>query len=247
MPGLRLEASYFHIDYRNRVASPIASILGVFQNPIYQHLIVYAPTSQAINALVAGAPFGLENYTGKAYDPTSVYAILNANIQNSARQSIQGVDLAASYAFDMGEDHFDLSASASYLESDRQLIAGVPTIQNAGIIFNPPNWRGQGGGSWTRGNATFSAFASYIGGTSDNRLVPTLGVGSFLSLDATAQIKSGAANGLFKDVRFTLGVTNIFNRKPSAIRTSSPTDPAYDSTNYPTTGRVVSLTISKSL
>lgn len=246
-PGLKLEASYFNIDYRDRVASPIASILGIFQNPIYQHLIVYSPTPQQIDPLVAGAPFGLENYTGKPYDPASVFAILNANIQNSARQSIHGVDLSARYAFDMGADHFDLSASASHLSSNRQLLTGMPSVQNAGIIFNPPNWRAQGGGTWSRGNVAFSAFATYVGGTSDNRLTPTVAVGSYFAVDAVTQIKSGAASGLFKDVNFTLSVTNLFNRKPSAIRTSSPTDPAYDSTNYPTTGRVASFAISKSL
>lgn len=246
-PGLKIEASYFDINYRDRVASPVASILGVFQNPIYQHLIVYSPTQQQIDPLVAGAPFGLENYTGQPYSPANVFAILNANIQNSARQKIHGVDLAASYVLDAGDDHFDLSVSASYLKSNRQLIDGMPTVQNAGIIFNPPNWRGQGGGTWTRGNLSFTAFANYTGGTSDNRLTPFVSVGSFFSLDTVAQIRSNAAAGLFKDVGFTLSVTNVFNRKPSAIRTSSPTDPAYDSTNYPTTGRVVSFTISKAL
>jgi outer membrane receptor protein involved in Fe transport len=246
-PGLKIEASYFSIKYRDRVASPIASILGVLQNPIYQSLITYSPTTQQINALVGGAPFGLENFSGAPYDPAKVFAILNANIQNSANQDIHGVDLSAIYGFDAGDDHYDLSASASYLKSNRQLIEGLPTVQNAGIIFNPPNWRGQGGGTWTRGNASFSAFASYIGGTTDNRQTPFVDVGSFFSVDAVAQIKSSATSGLFKDVGFTLSVTNLFNRKPSAIRTSSTVDPAYDSTNYPTIGRFVSLSISKSL
>ncbi|MBT2189413.1 TonB-dependent receptor [Sphingobium sp. H33] len=181
------------------------------------------------------------------FDPAKVFAILSANIQNSARQEIHGVDLAASYSFDAGDDHFDLSAAASYLKSKRQLIDGMPTVQNAGIIFNPPNWRGQGGGTWTRGNASFSTFATYVGGTTDNRLTPFVNVGSFFSVDAVAQIKSSAPSGLFKDVGFTLSVANLFNRKPSAIRTSSPTDPAFDSTNYPTIGRFVSFSISKSL
>ena len=52
-------------------------------------------------------------------------------------------------------------------------------------------------------------------------------------------------DGIFRGADLTLAVSNLFNRKPETIRTSSLIDPPYDSTNYPALGRVISATITK--
>ena len=80
----------------------------------------------------------------------------------------------------------------------------------------------------------------------DNRAQPFEQVGSFLAVDMIAQLRSRTAVGMLKDVALTLSMLNVFNEKPSRIRSNSSADPSYDSTNYPATGRAVSLTISKS-
>jgi len=245
--GLKIEGSYFNIRYKDRVVTPIRSIFGIFTNSTYSPLISYSPTSGQIDSLAAGAVFGLENFTGAPYDPANVFAIVNNNLQNTAQQAIQGVDLSARYRFDLGDaNHFTLDTSASYLESNRRLVAGLPAIQNAGVVFNPPHWRAQGGGTWEHDSLALSAFANYIGGTVDNRAKPFDRVGSFLSIDMIAQLRSQTSSGILRDVALTLSILNVFNERPSRIRSSSSADPSYDSTNYPATGRVVTFTISKS-
>lgn len=247
IPGLKLEASYFNIHYKDRVGTPITSIFGVFSNPIYSHLIDLQPTGGKIDAVASGAVFGLENFTDRPYDPSQVFAIVNNNLQNSAQQAIQGIDLSARYGFDLSSrDHFIIDASASYLKSDRQLVAGLPTSQNAGVVFKPPHWRANGGGTWERDSFSLSTFANYIGGTLDNRAPPFATVSSFLAIDIVAQLRSRAASGAFKDVQLIFSVLNAFNERPSRIRSSSSADPSFDSTNYPSTGRTISFTVSKS-
>ena len=167
-------------------------------------------------------------------------------MQNISIQKAQGFDLALNYSVKLGSnDKLDLTGSASYLKSNLQLVAGEAPIQKAGTIFNPPHWRAQAGGTWDHEPFSFTVYGSYIGGTWDNRLVTISRVKSFFSLDLVAQWRSSAPSGALKGVEASLAVSNLFDRAPSSIRSASSVDPGFDSTNYPASGRALSLTLSK--
>ena len=244
--GLKISGSYFHIHYKNRVGTPMSSLFGVLSNPLYGAFIQSEPSPAAIDAITSSALFGLENFTGRPYDPTSVTALVDNRLQNISTQTAQGFDLALNYTMKLGpNDKLNLSGSASYLKSELQLIPGQVPIQKAGTIFNPPHWRAQGGGTWDHEPFSLTVFGSFIGGTWDNRLVTLSRVKSFFSVDLVAQWRSNAPSGALKDVQASLSVSNLFDRGPSSIRSASSVDPGFDSTNYPATGRAVSLTLSK--
>lgn len=237
IPKLRLEASYYHINYKDRVGTPITSLYGALTNPIYSHLVNANPSAAQIDALTRGALFGLENFTGAPYDPTSVYAIVENVSQNTARQKISGFDLSAAYELTLTDrDILNVSASATYIKSKRQLLVGTPFADAAGTIFNPPHWRAQGRANWQHDQLTLSGFANYVGGTLDNRLTPLVDVGSFLSVDFTAQWRSPTRSGPFQGIDVIFSVGNAFNERPASTRTTSTSDPSFDTTNYPANG-----------
>ncbi|KTE39573.1 hypothetical protein ATE62_09230 [Sphingopyxis sp. HIX] len=245
-PGLKIEASYFEIRYNGRVANPITSLFGALSDPLYNHLITLSPSASEIEARSAGSLFGLENFTGGPYDPGSVYALVEGVLRNTAQQKASGVDLAASYGIELGtSDHLSLQGSATYLKSNRQLLEGAATVGLAGFIFNPPHWRAQGGATWNHGEFSLSGFGTYIGGTLDNRLPPLVRVGSFVSIDLAGQWKSSASAGPLRGASVLVAVGNLFNEHPSRTRSRSVSDPSYDSTNYPASGRTINLTITK--
>ncbi|MBO9579547.1 MAG: TonB-dependent receptor [Sphingobium sp.] len=247
IPGLRVDASYFNIRFKNRVIVPFTSIVGVFADPSNYDAITLDPSSQALADVIAGLPRGVENLTGEPYDETTIGAIVDGSLRNAARQSVQGIDLAGTYHFSVpGGGTVELTGSASYLESDRQLNAAKPLVDLAGTIFDPPHWRARGGASYQSQNLTLSAFATYLGGVRDDRFKPAEPVGSFTSFDLIARLRSAAAGGLLRGVDASIAVLNLFNQKPARIRNPNPADPPYDSTNYPATGRVISLTVTKS-
>jgi outer membrane receptor protein involved in Fe transport len=246
LDGLTFEATYFNIRYRDRVVSPLTSIVDVFTNPIYRDYITLSPSSEAVASAVAALPQGLSNSSGAPFDPAAVGAIVDASLQNAARQKLQGVDLSARYRIALPrENYVQFEAYGSYLDSNQQLSPGRPLLQLAGTIFNPPHWRGRLGATWKHDCLTLSAFGSYIGGTIDSRYAPTVHVGGFTTLDITAQIHSSARHGIYSGITLAASVRNLMNAKPDIIRNSIATDPPYDSTNYPATGRVISLTFSK--
>ncbi|MEZ0497317.1 TonB-dependent receptor domain-containing protein [Sphingomonas sp. IW22] len=244
--GLTLQASYFNIQFKDRVVTPATSSTSAFSNPANADLLTYNPTLAQIAAAVAAATNGVTNLSSVAYSPSLVAAIVDNRLRNAARQAIQGVDLSADYRMDIGpSETLQLIASASYLESDQQLTPLNPVVDLAGTIFNSPHWRARGGGIYRRDNVTVSAFVNHVGGTSDTRYTPAEPVRSFTTVDLVARLRSTESAGLAQGIEATVAVSNLFNQAPSPIRNSSLIDPPYDSTNQSAAGRVISLTIAK--
>ncbi|WP_201796584.1 hypothetical protein, partial [Tenacibaculum discolor] len=104
---------------------PFASLAGILDNPAYATLISYAPTPIQLQAIIAGTPGGLRNYSGATYDPAQVVAIVDDRVRNAERQTLDGVDIAGSYRFALRAGQtLTASGLASYLQSDQTLLAG---------------------------------------------------------------------------------------------------------------------------
>lgn len=246
VPGLDLRATYFHIDYRDRIAAPLTSVLTALFNPLYSDLIVYNPSASEVNALIGGLPEGLVNQTGAPFDPSAVGAIINSAIRNTERQRIHGVDLNADYHVDLGSHgKLRLTGAASYLKSDQRLAANQPKVQLAGTIFNPPNWRGRAGAVWDAEHLGFSAFVNYIGSLTDDRFTTSEKVGAFVTLDLNASVRTGANRGLLRNLELRFSALNVLNEEPKLIQTGSLGGAPYDSTNHSPIGRFLGVSVRK--
>jgi outer membrane receptor protein involved in Fe transport len=245
-PGLDLQATYFHVSYRDRIASPFVSSTTSLFNPIYDDFITYNPSSAEVNALIATLPAGLVNETGLPFDPSNVGAIVDASIRNTERQSIHGVDLSADYRLDLGSGgKLLLNGAASYLKSSQQLTANQQSVPLAGTIFHPPHWRGRAGAVWQSRSAEFSAFVNYVGSTSDNRFSERTRAGSFVTLDLNAGWRPSAGAGPLENVELRLAALNVLNQEPKFIRNTAPEAAPYDSTNQSPVGRFIGASIRK--
>jgi outer membrane receptor protein involved in Fe transport len=246
VPGLDLRGTYFHIDYRGRIAAPVSSVLTALYNPLYSDLIRYDPTAGEVEALIAALPGGLVNQTGMPFDPSGVGAIIDAAIRNTERQRIHGVDLGADYRTDLERGGtLLLSAAASYLHSEQQLAANRPTVPLAGTIFNPPHWRGRAGAVWNGARAGLSAFLNYVGPATDIRFADEPKRGAFVTLDMSASLRTAAAAGALGNVEMRLSALNLLDQKPHFIRNAAPEAAPYDSTNESPVGRFLSLSVRK--
>ena len=246
VPGLHLQASYFNVDYRNRITSPVTGTLSALANPLFSDFVILSPTVDQVNGLIATFPQGLVNETGAPFDPTTVGAIIDSSLRNTARQRIQGIDLTADYSVDAGPgEHLLLSGSASYLDSRQQLTPSQSDFALAGTIFNPPHWRGRVGAQWEGPSAGLSAFVNYVGSTLDNRLPNVVPVGAFVTLDVSASYQTRAPAGPLSGIELRLSALNLLNEQPDVIRNDLPEAPSYNSTNQSPVGRFVSLSIRK--
>ena len=237
-------ASYFHIDFANRVQAPIQSLFSALTNPVYAQLVTTGPSAAVVSQVVGQTSKGVVNQTGTAFAPASVVAIIDDRFVNVSRETISGVDVAASYPLALGTiDRLDLSLNASYLTSDRRLLAQAPLVQLAGTVFNPARVRARAGAVWSHHAATLSAFVNRTGGVDDNRSSPTVTVGGQTALDMA--IRLAPSGGRLSGWSFLLSAQNLNDDEPSRIRTSYVYATPYDSTNYSVIGRLISVTLTK--
>jgi outer membrane receptor protein involved in Fe transport len=244
--GLRISASYFHVDYRDRIVAPLTGTLSALTNPLYQDLIILGPTVDQVNDLVASFPEGLVNQTGQPFDPAIVGAVIDDSLRNAARQKIRGVDLSADYRLDLpGEQKLLFSGSASYLRSHQQLTVELPSVAMAGVIFNPPHWRGRASAMWQSHTADLSASLNYVGTVRDNRVPPVRKIGPFVTLDLNLSVHSDKRSGALSGLELRLSALNILNEKPDRISNPLPTSVPYDSTNQSPVGRFIGASLRK--
>jgi outer membrane receptor protein involved in Fe transport len=243
--GLKIEASYFNIRYRDRAVSPIPQNSLAF-SPIYGAYVTNNPTRDQIQAALAAVPVVYDQGGG---DPTTseIVAIVTNYLQNASSQKIEGIDLTLDYAFDLGSrDHIHLNGAASYLKSNQRLSAGQPLVQLAGTVFRQPHWRASSAIEWGHGEFTVSGILSYIGGELDTRITPYEKVGAYTAFDLVARFEPKIERGPFAHTRLSVSALNLFNSKPPYLRTINPIAYHYDSNNYPSIGRFLSVTVAKS-
>lgn len=246
LDGLRIEASYFNIDYRGRIASPINDALSALADPVAANFVQFSPSPSQLEALIAQAPLGLQNQSGQAYDPAQVAAVIDSSLRNTAREHARGVDLAVDYSAELGQDsRLLIGASASYLDADRQPVAGQAYQDRAGVIFTPPHFRARGSASWETQVVQLSASLNYAEGILDNRYPVTTRIGAFTTLDLSGAFRPAAQHGPLSGLEFRLNLQNLLNEKPDPIRNSDPSSIPFDSTNQSPIGRFVSFTVTK--
>lgn len=237
--GLEFGVGYFHIDYSDRVAPPLSSRAGALTNPIYSQIVTLNPSGPQQSDLIANALGGLQNATSGIYDPARVVAILDARDRNIARQVYKGVDLSVSYTTQKSDgNQFSIFGGATWLNSEQQLLPGLPITQLSGTIFNAPKFRARSGVTFNSNRISVGAFANHTGGVTDRRRLTPAKVRALTSFDLTG--------GFEVDAHFelSLNILNIFNKKPQAIFTTSAFDTPYDTTNYSAVGRFIGLTAS---
>jgi outer membrane receptor protein involved in Fe transport len=237
--ALQISASYFRIDYTDRVAPPLLSAAGALTNPVYGSFVTLDPTAAQIASIADGALGGLLNGTGRPYDPGNVVAILDIRDRNIARQVYHGVDLSLRYGLKLTSDKaLVLTGSGTWLKSDQQLLRGSAFTALSGTIFHPPHFKARGGATFDGGRFSVATFVNYTGSVSDNRRAIGVEVGSMTTIDLTARLNMGRATEI------SLNALNLFNAKPAAIYTTSPYDTPFDTTNFSAIGRFLGLSIS---
>ena len=247
LDGFHARASWFDVDFKDRIATPMTDVLSALANPLYRDLILFNPTVDQVNALISTLPQGLSNQTGAPFDPSSVAAILDDAPRNSAREHVHGVDFEGAYQVPLGgKDHLELSADGSWLDSKLQLTSSQPLIPRSGTIFNPPHWRGRASALWQSGGTGVSVTVNYLGSLRDDRFPDSARLAPFVTVDVSAAYQTGPKAGLFRNLAVRLSALNLFDAKPDVIRNSQANAPSYDSTNQSPVGRFIGLSVQKS-
>src|SRR3546814_12254569 len=104
------------------------------------------------------------------------------------------------------------------------------------MMFRPPHWRANASVEWQRSDITLAGVFTYIGGSTDDRIQPTVNVESFKSFDIIARTSLSQKHWPLKGVSITFSVLNVFKAKPPYILTTTPNCSTYYSQTFPTIG-----------
>lgn len=241
--GLTVSATWFDIDYTDRVVSPVSGgLASAISNPGFASLIDFSPEADTLDALIAGAQFGLENFTASPYDPANVAVLIDNRNRNVAAWQVEGIDARVAWSGDVGTDSsIGFGLSASWLDSQQQVTSDLPEVQLAGTLFNPPEFRMRGTARFATGSFTANAAVNYIGALSDDRFGPEQRLSPTATVDLGLRYDLIQGVGREPGLEVSLTVQNLFNDEPDPIGQRGPTDTPYDSTNYSPIGRFVAI------
>ncbi|MBD3774935.1 MAG: TonB-dependent receptor [Rhodobacteraceae bacterium] len=247
IPGLTLEASWYDIRYKDRVVTPIdGSLSSAFSNPGYASLLDFSPSADQLSQLIAGAQLGLQNYTGAPYDPANVVTLIDNRFINVAAQSIRGIDAHLTYGHGFGEGkRLTADIAASWLDSSQQLTEELPRIALAGTVFNPAKFRLRASASLALDRLRVTSALNVMGALKDERFDQTVRIAPSATVDIGVSFDIIPGKDRDTGLSVDLTIQNLFDRKPSPIGTTGPTDTPYDSTNYSPIGRFVAIGIRR--
>ncbi len=239
IPGFKLSATWFAIDYRDRIGT--AGYYDVdylrFRN-IYGGLIKDNPSAAAVAALYASPNF----YNFYNVPASSITAIIDGTTRNLSKQRITGVDLDLNYQrpFAGGTVQFGLNGTR-LIAFDQQITSEAPKTSILSTFANPVRLRFRGHAGWSNGELDLTTSVNYTGSYSNNVLVPAEHVKSWTTVDAEVGYTFPKATP-FGRAHVALDATNLLNKAPPYINnTAFDSTLAYDPGAANAIGRTLSV------
>jgi outer membrane receptor protein involved in Fe transport len=247
IPGLSFSGTYYDIDFTDRVATPIpGSVVLAFRDPAFASLFDFRPDPARLESLIAGSLNGLENFSGVPFNPANVVVLADNRDTNVAAWTIRGVDLRLAWTKRIESDRlFGVELSGTWLDSQQQVVEGLPRTQLSGTIFNPPRYRARGLARYEAGPFRGNIAVNYLGSLRDPRFADAA------PIPASATVDLGLTYDLIRGERrepglaISLTVQNLFNFEPERIGGLGPTDTPFDSTNFSAIGRFIAFGIRR--
>ncbi|PZU06719.1 MAG: TonB-dependent receptor [Sphingomonas sp.] len=248
IPRLNLQATYFHVNYKDRIVQPVpgaASSSVLSGSSPYDSFITYDPSQSVVDEILAGAD-NTYNYGGTGAE-NNIVAILNNRYVNAARQNIHGIDISMNYRFLLDSSSILINSNGSWLWSNQKISESLPVTPLAGTIFNPPRFKARASLGWANDALSLMTYVNHMSGLEDNRSTPSVRIDSQTTFDASIRYNTQNHDGPLQNVSIIVSAQNIFNKRPPYAKPTSGQSyyVNYDSTNYSSIGRFVSVTISK--
>jgi len=239
-PGLRVNATYFDIDYTDKV---LISVGYAFLNPqLTNQLVIFHPTDAQIDAMIVGL-----NPTGAPRFPTGTADILvDARRINLGGSRVKGVDFSVAYDFNIGRSKLVADIGGThYLSKKSTTVPNTPPIDD--LASTPlPTWRYRSHLGWQLDRYRANLFWSYVGEYNNVNARPVQRVKSFDPIDINFAYRI-PGKGFGKNFEFQFDIQNIFDEKPPRLYSGNGAiDPASQATlGTPASpiGRMFQLTV----
>jgi iron complex outermembrane receptor protein len=244
IPGLKLTATYYKVDYTGRIGAPNTDALNFLINrSVYAGQINAAPTPQAIAGYYA-SPFLQNPFNLPA---SSILVIADARTQNLSSVVQDGVDFDVGYQHPLAGGDFGVGLSGSYtLHVWQAFTAGSTPVDVVGTVGQPVSLRMRARATWSRGPFDLAGFVNYTGGYTNQTVAPAEKVAPWTTVDLNLGYRLPIQTGALSGIRVAFSVTNLFDQAPPYVNYVTPLSAiGFDSDNASAVGRFVSVEITK--
>lgn len=243
-PGLHVQATYFDVRYRDRIATIAADYFNFLANrDVYSAVIDEAPSAAAIQTLYAEP--GFNNPFGIA--PGDIGVIIDARTQNLSLVHQNGIDFAADYTVGLLGGEARLGLAGSYLFRIRQkLTPGAPSIDVLDRVGSPVALRLRGEAGFSRGGIELSSFVNHVGGYTNQTVTPARKVASWTTVDLQLAYRFPETGRALAGTRIALSISNLFDRPPPFVENFTGLSASgFDPEKASPIGRMISLQLVK--
>jgi iron complex outermembrane receptor protein len=223
VPGLRLSATYFNVEYINQVDTYLADLAILTREAQFAGTGIILRGTQArdrvLGLLAQGVGIGGGVFPGG--DPNNVTLFVDGRNNNLGRSNTEGIDLTANWRLATASaGTFNFNASGTYLTRFEAAIspAGTP-IDRLNTIFFPLKFKARGSVAWDFDPVRVQVTATHVNGYTNNAVTPNQKVASYTPIDLSlAWTVGGPGKGPFGG-KLTVGfeVRNLFDADPPYV------------------------------
>jgi iron complex outermembrane receptor protein len=243
VPGLTFSATYFHIDFRDRIQMPLFGA-NVLNDPGFAELV----TRNLNPALVASVCAGGQYIGGTNSDCLKYPAAAILDIRSQNRESVrtQGFDLNTIYERSWSPGTLKLRLDGTYLlDFTQQQSPGAPAAQLLDTPNNPINIKLRGTASWRQLRWGAMLGVNFQNHYTDTRSDPNRNVRAYTTFDAQLRYDLAPfSTGLLQNTLVELNAINVFNVSPPFLN-NQLAGIGYDQENADPDGRLLSLQVRK--
>jgi iron complex outermembrane receptor protein len=255
LPQLSLSATYFEIDYNERIRSPFPSSYqtsAVLSDPLYASVVTRNPSRSTVDSLIQGArhsycfDYLLGDFCDISEYAARVGVIVDERLRNLAGVELSGLDISLNYTLSNSLGEWGLRLHGSrMLKNRQQVIAGSPSTNEMNDVWQPVDLRLRGSVSFNRGDLSVVASIGYVDDYQDRRPGSTRStVASWATVDLSAQyeFRNLRSTGWLDNLTVQFGAINLFDRDPPFVSSNSGLN--YDGVNANALGRFLSMQIT---
>lgn len=241
--GLTFSATYFNIDFRNRIENPTFGP-NILDNPIFSGIVTRNPTPDQLDSACSQGRYLLG--TAATCRQSAVAAILDLRLQNAESVRTQGLDFNASYDRVWAPGSLKLRLDGTYLfRFTQQEEPGAAPQQLLDTQNNPINLKMRGTLSWQQRRWGATLGINFQNHYMDTVSEPNRTVSSYTTFDTQLRYELAPFGANFlENTRIELNAINVFNVSPPFLN-NSVAGLGYDQENADPNGRLLSIQVRK--
>lgn len=243
LPGLTFSATYFNIDFRDRIQAPTFGP-DILNDPSFAGFITRNPGAATLASVCAGGVYVMG--TRAACLQSTAAAILDLRTRNLERVSTQGVDLDTTYERRWSPGTLKLRLDGTWLfDFSQQAVPAAPAAQLLNTQNNPIDIKLRGTLSWQQRRWGTTLGVNFQNHYTDTGSHPNRRVSSYTTVDTQLRYTPALFGSSFlQNTVVELNAVNLFNVSPPFLNNAIAAL-GYDQENADPNGRVLSIQVRK--